>query len=137
MPLFLAPKSLKALKTLFPRLTLRKPQPVKRNTRSYKEMQGWTLANGHNPTWHGYYRTRYGPSYKGKVENLADPKFYIQIDDPPQSLKDHVHWICFRDQRNGGWYWVHLSPVPADIDSGILAIERNLNDALAPAKKAA
>jgi hypothetical protein len=140
MPLFLSPKRLIRLKTLLPRLTLtrRTPQLVKRSACSRKEAEGWELVNGAtDPQWHGYYRTRYGSSFQGRVENLADPKFYIRIVNPPQRLKEHRHWICFRDQKNGGWYWVHLSPVPADIDSGILAIERNLNEALAPVKKTA
>jgi hypothetical protein len=139
MPLFLSPKRLWSLKTLLPRLrlTVNTPQPVKRAARSYKEGQGWWLETGIDPTWHGYYRTRYGRSFEGQVENLADPKFYIQLDNPEESLKKHRHWICFRNQNNGGRYWVHLSPVPKDIDSGILAIERMLNEALAPQKKTA
>jgi hypothetical protein len=134
MPFFLSPLR---WKKLFPLLSRRERRTVARSNLSHKEKQGWWLETGQEPVWHGYYRTRYGPSYKGKVENLADPKFYIQIEKPPQQLRKHTHWICFREQRAKGWYWVHLSPVPRDIDSGIFAVERVLNDALAPVKKTA
>jgi hypothetical protein len=134
MPFFLAPHRWKKLLALLPR---RERRTVERFNLSHKEKQGWWLETGQEPVWHGYYRSRYGPSYKGRVEHLADPKFYIQIAKPPQQLREHTHWICFREQRTKGWYWVHLSPVPQDIDSGIFAIERVLNDALTPLKKSA
>jgi hypothetical protein len=127
MPYFFSPKR---LKELFPRLLTRKPKTVKRFT-DYKGTQGWEFSGGKEPTWHGYYRSKYG-SFKGRVENLADPKFYIHIPHPPSQLRKHQHWICYHEQKERSWYWVHLSPVPRDIDSGILAIERNLNHALAP-----
>lgn len=129
MPLFLAPKQLRKLFPFFSRRVLR---IVPRIYRSHKDRQRWWLETGEEPVWHGYYRTKYGPSYKGKVENVADPKFYIQFPKFPPQLKGHRHEPCFR-QRNGNWYWVHMSPAPKDIDAGIFAIERTLNDALAPA----
>ena len=132
MPYFLSPHR---LKDLFPRLLTRKPKEVKRLT-DYKGARGWTFSGGTEPVWHGYYRSHYG-SFKGRVECLSDPKFYIELADPPKRLRKHRHWICYHDQKKGNWYWVHLSPVPKDIDSGILAIERNLNEALAPVQKTA
>jgi hypothetical protein len=133
MPIFFTQS---VLKRLFPRLLTRTPKQVKRSSDSYKVSQGWRLSGGAEPMWHGYYRSKYG-SFKGRVENFADPKFYIELPNPPERLRKHKHWICFHDQKKGGEYWVHLSPVPADIDSGIFAVERNLNEALAPIRKTA
>ena len=132
MPLFLASKQ---LRKLFPFFSRRVRRIVPRILRSHKAGRGWWLETGEEPVWHGYYRTKYGPSYKGRVENLADPKFYIQFPTFPSQLRGHRHWPCFRDQGNGNWYWVHMSPAPKDIDAGIFAIERTLNDALSPPLK--
>ena len=135
MPLFLSPKQ---LKKLFPFFSRRARRIVARDTSSHKEKEGWWLETGAEPVWHGYYRTKYGPGYKGKVETLNDPKFYIQFPAFPPQLERHKHKLCFRDQHNNGWHWVHLSPAPKDIDAGIFAIERTLNDALTrPLKKSA
>lgn len=133
MPLFLSPKQ---LKKLFPFFSRRPRKIVARRVISHKEGEGWWLETGQEPVWHGYYRTKYGPSYKGKVENLADPKFYIQFSNFPPQLRGHRHEVCFRP-RTDNWYWVHMSPSSRDIDSGIFAVERTLNDALSPVKKSA
>ena len=135
MPLFPSPKQ---LKKLFPLFSRRVRRIVPRFIRSYKDGQHWWLETGAEPVWHGYYRTKYGPSYKGKVENLADPKFYIRFPMFPPQLRGHRHEHCFRLQPNTDhWYWVHMSPASKDVDAGIFAIERTLNDALTPLKKLA
>jgi hypothetical protein len=131
MPLFLSPKQ---LKKLFPLFSRRARRIVPRFLLSHKDKRKWHLETGEEPAWHGYYRTKYGPGYKGKVEHLADPKFYIQFAPFPPQLKGHRHEPCFRDQHNNGWHWVHMSPAPKDVDAGIFAIERTLDDALAPLK---
>jgi hypothetical protein len=134
MPLFLSPKQ---LKKLFPFFSRRARRVVARDTSSHKEKEGWWLETGAEPVWHGYYRTKYGPSYKGKVETLNDPKFFIEFAQFPPQLRGHRHEPCF-SPRTGNWYWVHMSPAPKDIDAGIFAIERTLNDALTrPLKKSA
>jgi hypothetical protein len=131
MPLFLSSKH---VKKLFPMFSQRARRIVARLNRPYKIDRGWWLETGQEPVWHGYYRTKYGPSYKGKVECLSDPKFYIQFPKFPPQLKGHRHELCFRDQhKNDNWYWVHMAPASRDVDAGIFAIERTLNDVFAPA----
>ena len=134
MPMYLAPKHLRNLLPFFSRRVRR---IVPRILRSHKDKHRWWLETGAEPVWHGYYRTRYGPSYEGRVENLADPKFYIKFKEFPPQLRGHIHEPCFRDQNNNGWHWVHMSHSSLDVDSGIFVIERALNDALAPLKKSA
>jgi len=133
MPLFPAPKHLKRLLPFFSRRVRR---IVPRILRSHKDKHRWWLETGAEPVWHGYYRTKYGPSYKGKVLTPNDPKFYIQFPTFPPQLRGHIHEQCFR-QREDNWYWVHMSYASLDVDSGIFAIERTLNDVLAPLKKSA
>jgi hypothetical protein len=133
MPLFLSPNQ---WKKLFPFFSRRAARIVPRFNRSRRDVGRWWLETGEEPVWHGYYRTKYGPGYKGKVENLADPKFYIQFPTFPPQLRGHRHEQCFRDLHNNtGWHWVHMSPSPKDVDAGIFAIERTLNDALSPPLK--
>jgi hypothetical protein len=129
MPLYLAPKH---LRKLIPFFSHRVRRIVPRILRSHKDGHGWWLETGAEPVWHGYYRTKYGPSYKGKVTTPNDPTFYIQFPTFPPQLRGHRHEQCFRP-REGNWYWVHMSHTSLDIDSGIFAVERTLNDVLAPA----
>ena len=131
MPLYLAQKHLRKLIPFFSRRVRR---IVPRLLRSHKDGHGWWLEAGAEPVWHGYYRTKYGPSYKGKVACLSDPKFYIHFPKFPPQLKGHRHEQCFRFQPNtDNWYWVHMAPASRDVDAGIFAIERTLNDVFAPA----
>ena len=131
MPLFLSPKR---LKRLFPFFSRGAARIVPHRVISHKEREGWWLEDGQEPVWHGYYCTKYGPSYQGRVECLSDPKFYIRFPTFPPQLKGHIHEQCFRP-RPDNWYWVHMSQVSQDVDAGIFAIERTLNDVLTPLKK--
>ena len=131
MPLFLSSKH---VKKLFPLFSQRARRIVARLNRPYKIDRGWWLETGAEPVWHGYYRTKYGPSYKGKVTTPNDPKFYIRFPKFPPQLRGHRHEQCFRLQPNtDNWYWVHMAPASRDVDAGIFAIERTLNDVFAPA----
>lgn len=103
---------------------------VKRSARPYLIQQGWKLTHGLERQWEGYYRTRYG-SYKGKIERSSSPKFYIH--NPPEPLRQH-HWACFTELP-GGWYSAHFKKLPKDADSGVMAIERLINEAFILSKK--
>jgi hypothetical protein len=99
---------------------------VERSRRPYHEEQGWQHTNGlFSSKLTGYYRTRYG-SFKGKIELGFNPSFYIH--NPPAELRDHSHWICF-SARSGGWYSIHFSTRPRDVDSGIMTVERLITEA--------
>jgi hypothetical protein len=114
---------LQRLRTLTQRETV---STVKRSNKSYLQEQGWLLTNGHSrPVWEGYYRSRYG-SFKGRIELSLPPKYYIY--NPPEPLRYH-HWSCFTQASSSGWHSIHFSTVPKDASSGVLAIERLINDA--------
>jgi hypothetical protein len=122
------------LKRLFP---FSLPITIKRRSKGYLPEQGWELSGGLNPQWNGYYRTRFG-SYKGRVVPKAEPNRRYFIHNPPESLRNH-HWACFTEMKGmeqGGWYAVHLLPFPKDIDSGVLAIERVIDEAYKKPKAA-
>ncbi len=131
------PNILTPLKKL---LHFKKPVAIKRSTKTYLKGQGWRLTyEKREEQLEGFYRSRYG-SYSGKIQNLSSSKPSFFIKDPPQELKQHpYHGNCFthRPQMGNGWYSVHFSTLPRDLDSGVLNIERTLNESFLIAKKTA
>ncbi|MGI0023528.1 MAG: hypothetical protein ACREA4_00105 [Nitrososphaera sp.] len=66
-------------------LTIKRRITVKRSATSYLKQQDWKFTNGRvPPRWEGYYRTRFG-SFRGNVETLSCPRFYIH--KPPEVLR--------------------------------------------------
>lgn len=116
-----------ALRELASRRGLTSTGPVKvdRQQIPYWQQQGWQ-QKGNQFT--GSYQTPYGAFY-GEVVRRAGSFIDFFLYDPPQKLRSHSHWACFQD-RGQGWYMVHMSRKPADVSSGILAIERLLTEAL-------
>jgi hypothetical protein len=118
-------------------LRLNLPITIKRKPKTYIQEQGWELSGGLNPQWNGFFRTKFG-SYKGRVVPKGEPNRRFFIHKPPAPLRHH-HWACFTEMKGmeqGGWYAVHLLPFPQDIDSGVLAIERVIDEAFKKPKAA-
>jgi hypothetical protein len=46
---------------------------------------------------------------------------------PTAEIQQHSHWVCFQHQGKA-WYLVHMGRRPADVSSGILAIERLITE---------
>jgi hypothetical protein len=131
------PKLLTPLKKLIP---FRRPLVIPRDRKTYIDGQGWrrTTHDG-KPQMEGYYRSRYG-SWRGLIRDLdlSKPSFYIV--NPPRELTEHpFHGNCFTERTHvgKGVYSVHFSTVPRDLDSGVLNIERTLNEAFVLSKKTA
>jgi hypothetical protein len=117
----------------------RRPIAIKRSAKTYLSELGWRLTyESGEQQLEGWYRCRYG-SYAGKIQNLASSKPSFFIKDPPQALFGHPHGSCFthRPHVGNGWYSVHYSIAPRDLDSGVLHIERTLNESFLLAKKTA
>src|SRR5262249_29839774 len=74
----------------------------------------------------GYYRAGQH-RFEGQI-NPEAREFLIRR--PPEALRSHPHWVCFRYQDNG-WYLVHFALRPEDMSSGIMEIERILHEASA------
>lgn len=108
-------------------LTVKRRATVKRASGTFLREQGWRLINAwSDPQWVGYYRIGRFGSFKGKVESLSSPRFYIH--NPPEVLRRHSHWACFTD-HGGGWYRVHFRKMPKELDSGLMCILRILTEA--------
>jgi hypothetical protein len=109
-------------------LALKRHIIIKRSPKTYLKQQGWrqtSLSLGSE--WQGYYRSPYG-SFKGRVGGSASyPRFYLY--KPPEKLRKHPHWACFSSQGND-WYSVHFKRVPKDLDSGVMAVERIISEAM-------
>jgi hypothetical protein len=90
------------------------------------EQRGWRQDG---KTLRGAYRTRWG-SCSGEIslDRRGRARDYFIIT-PPAALLAGSHGPCFR-ARGGGRYWVHFNSHSGDIDSGIAAVERLLNQAL-------
>jgi hypothetical protein len=130
------PNILTPLKKL---LSFKKPVAIKRSAKTYIREQGWRLTyEQREGQFEGFYRSRYG-SYAGKIQNLASSKPSFFIKDPPRELDRHSHRACFTERPNmgKGWYSVHFSILPRDLDSGVLHIEGVLNESFVFAKKTA
>src|SRR5262249_43192542 len=75
------------------RLALRRGDP-------YWKEQGWTQTATH---FEGFYQAQ-GRRFKGAVDSEAE---HFLIFRPPEALKRHSHWPCFRYKEHG-WYEVHF-----------------------------
>jgi hypothetical protein len=89
------------------------------------QIKGWQKQSEYELI--GAFRTPQG-SFVGKI-TITDgkPSYYIQ--NPPKQLLNGSHGACFR-RRLKGWYWIHFSKEPRDLDSGIAAVERLIFEAL-------
>jgi len=106
---------------------LRGPAPtvtIKRSEIPYWRERGWRQEGR---TYRGTYTTAYG-SFIGRIDQVRPGNFRLYIFDPPQDLRKHRHWTCFQSQGNKN-YRIHMSRMPEDVSSGILAIERLLTEA--------
>jgi hypothetical protein len=90
---------------------------------AYWQERGWR-QRGTGPFTGSYRAGR--ECFEGRI-NAKDRLFLIRR--PPEALRAHRHWICFR-YREDGWYAVHFATLPRDMSSGIMEIERILCEAL-------
>lgn len=102
--------------------------PIKNDGRCRRQLfeeRGWRI-NGRR--LHGHYRTKLG-SVRGWIDKpwSVEPDFYIT--EPPTELLRGPHAACFR-QRGKDTFWVHFSPAPRDVNTGIMRIEHCILEAL-------
>jgi len=97
---------------------------VSRQQIPYWQERGWTRSGNR---YTGNYQTGWG-AFQGYAEQRGSSFFRFYILHPPEQVSRHSHWTCFIS-RGGGTYEIHLSRQPADVGSGILAIERLLTEA--------
>ena len=97
---------------------------VQRRQIPYWQERGWTRQGNQ---YSGSYQTPYG-AFSGWIEHRGGDNINFFIYDPPNALREHSHWTCFQE-RDQGWYLVHMSRRPSDVSSGILTIERLITEA--------
>lgn len=97
---------------------------IKRSEMPYWQERGWRQEGR---TYYGTYKTAHG-SFIGRIEQVRPGNFRLYIFDPPQAVRKHAHWTCFQSQGDKS-YRIHMSQMPDDVSSGILAIERLLSEA--------
>ena len=108
-----------------PRLA-RGPAPTRfrRLERPYWQERGWVRSGN---VYTGTYQTPYG-SFLGSVEDRGWNRYRFYLIDPPRALRQSTHWACFQPRGRKGFF-VHMAERPADLSSGILAIERLITEA--------
>lgn len=116
-------------------------RPMARVSRRFNKDRRLVVLRDDSPLWNtrgwrqegekllGAFRTRLGARVgEIRLTNDGPPEFYIL--SPPATLLDGVHGACFRARRDK-WYFVHMSSqFGRHPDSGIVAIEALLLEAL-------
>lgn len=102
-------------------------RPARRNSQPFHVERGW---RNHDGRLRGFYRVRGGRAYDGQiVERSGNLLFYVR--DATGTLKRGPHGSCFRQCELGtDWYWVHMSPEPQSVLSGIVAVENVIRKAV-------
>jgi len=93
--------------------------PIRRHPLPYWQEAGWSRKG---TVYQGNYQTRYG-AYQGWIEERSPYQRSFYIFDPPQTVLSSSHGVCFQ-ARDNRWFNIHMSRVPKDVSSGIVAIER-------------
>lgn len=98
--------------------------PVERREVPYWQERGWT-RNGNR--YVGAYQTQYG-AFRGEIieHRRSDIDFFLY--QPSDAIRQHSHWACFQERQNG-WFLIHMGRRPKDVSSGILTIERLVAEA--------
>ena len=103
---------------------------IHRRRMPYWKERGWERHNGCH---RGFYRTRYG-SWAGYIYPSYDGRHEFYVYNPPRELAFHPHWTCFTHQGEN-WFKIHFSKKPEDMSSGIMQIERMINESFRLTKK--
>jgi hypothetical protein len=93
------------------------------DNRPYWQQRGWK-KNGSN--YWGYYRTRWG-SWEGHAVRHSKRAIEFTIKKPPDKLINGCHKHCFI-LTGKGLYKVHFDTRPKDVDSGIISVEKCIEE---------
>ena len=109
------------------RRALGEPVKVQVDSRPLWVVRGWR-RNAKTNVLIGAFRTEVG-SFVGNIHLAKQkrPEFYIK--NPPPALLAGSHSACFRP-RGDGWYFVHFGLTSANLDAGIVGIEKLIVQAL-------
>jgi hypothetical protein len=100
-------------------------ETVSRREIPYWEERGWVRSGN---VYTGNYQTPYG-AFAGMAEDRGGNYYRFYIFDPPRKVRWSSHSACFQARRDKG-YLVHMAIMPTDVSSGIITIERLINEAL-------
>lgn len=87
----------------------------------YWEERGWQKRGG-------TYKGLYNGEWYGLIEENYRGSLSFHIFNPPEFLKNTTHWSCFVHKGNGK-YGIHFSRKPQDVSSGIISVEKLINEA--------
>ena len=90
----------------------------------YWRERGW-IRDGNRYT--GSYQTPHA-AFQGWVDEERSGKIDFYLYNPSPQIRGHSHWTCFAS-RGSDWYLVHMARRPKDVSSGIITIEKLINEA--------
>jgi hypothetical protein len=96
---------------------------VRRQEIPYWQERGW-IREGNQYT--GLYQTRHA-SFHGWIEEKLFGHMEFRLYNPSREIRNHSHWVCFAP-RGEDWYMIHMARRPKDVSSGILTIERLIQE---------
>jgi hypothetical protein len=99
---------------------------VERRQIPYWQEHGWKFSG---KGYEGVYQTPYA-AFQGWVEQHRSGSLDFYLYNPSEEIRSHSHWTCFQ-HRGNDWYVVHMARQPRDLSSGIITIERLINEAYA------
>jgi hypothetical protein len=99
---------------------------IRADSRPLWQLRGWRQVSSEKLV--GAFRVPKVGSYAGEILLTRGRPDYFLLS-PPKSLLRSSHGPCFR-VREPGKYWVHFSQASSDIDSGLVAVEGLLAEAL-------
>ena len=99
---------------------------VSPSKKPYWEENGWSKYDNN---YYGYYKLDDTHLWKGMITIIRNGRYGFYIKDPPIGLSNYHKWQCF-SHKGEGIFCIHFHTAPKDIDSGIMMVERILNEAL-------
>jgi hypothetical protein len=97
---------------------------IERRQIPYWQERKWELDGN---TYSGNYQTPYA-AFQGWIEQERSGHVNFYIHSPSAEIRRHSHWTCFQ-HRGDDWYLVHMARQPRDVSSGIITIERLIQEA--------
>ncbi|MBK9214659.1 MAG: hypothetical protein IPM59_03530 [Chloracidobacterium sp.] len=112
-------------------ITPARSETVRPPNRGAWDERGWIRTrNGNNEIYEGEYQVG-GRRFRGRIEVARRGRIQAFIHNPPRAIRRHRHHACFQQVGLGtGWYLLHWSRSPRNVDEAILYFEQVLDESI-------
>ena len=93
--------------------------------------RGWTRRrDARNEVYEGEYQVG-DRRFRGRIEVGRTNRIQAYIHEPPREIRRHRHHACFQQYGIGtGWYVLHWSRAPRNVDEALLYFEQILDESI-------